>query len=129
MEAIRSFHSEDKSVEIPIDACIRGNLMVVVHHVRAIPVAKKAGIVSTHTYVCTYMYMYYPFSQAQCVHNFYVVGSDKRVYFTELLGLNILISETVAAMGASNMLCTYMYMYMYNVHVLTSSYMIYYYAH
>ena len=48
MEAIRSFHSEDGSVEIPMDVRVRGNLLVVVHHVRAIPVAKKAGIVCTY---------------------------------------------------------------------------------
>ena len=45
MESIRSFHSEDGCVEIPLSARIRGNLLVVVHHIRAIPVAKKAGIV------------------------------------------------------------------------------------
>ena len=32
-------------MEIPLTANVRGNLLVVVHHVRAIPVAKKAGIV------------------------------------------------------------------------------------
>ena len=45
MESIRSFHSEDGCVEIPMEARIRGNLLVVIHHIRAIPVAKKAGIV------------------------------------------------------------------------------------
>ena len=48
MESIRSFHAEDTCVEIPLGARIRGNLQVVVYHVRAIPVAKKAGIVSIH---------------------------------------------------------------------------------
>lgn len=112
MEAIRSFHSEDRSVEIPIDACVRGNLLVVVHHVRAIPVAKKAGIVSTHIH----MYKYYPFSQlAQCVHNFYVVGSEN---FTELLGVEALISET--AIEVSNMLCTYVRTNIILCHLLCS---------
>ena len=64
MEAIRSFHSEDGCIEIPMEARIRGNLLVVVHHIRAIPVAKKAGIVRTcisllHIWVihtCSFMY-------------------------------------------------------------------------
>ena len=58
MEAIRSFHAEDGSVEIPLAANVRGNLLVVVHHVRAIPVAKKAGIVCDIHVTCMYMYMY-----------------------------------------------------------------------
>ena len=53
MEAIRSFHAEDGAVEIPLDVRVRGNLLVVVHHVRAIPVAKKAGLVRMHACTCT----------------------------------------------------------------------------
>jgi len=47
MDNIRSFAaSEDTNVEIPLDATVRGNVLVVVHHIRAIPLTKMAGMVS-----------------------------------------------------------------------------------
>ena len=46
MESIRSFHSEDGGVEVPLGVVVRGNITISVHHIRAIPVARKAGVVS-----------------------------------------------------------------------------------
>lgn len=46
MDSIRSFHSEDKSVGIPLGVTVQGNIAVSVYHIRAIPVARKAGVVS-----------------------------------------------------------------------------------
>ena len=47
MDSIRSFHSEDGSVEVPLGVTVQGNVLVNVHHIRAIPVARKAGVVSS----------------------------------------------------------------------------------
>ncbi len=46
LDKIRSFHNDDREVEIPLGVGVRGNVVLVVHHVRAIPVARKAGLVS-----------------------------------------------------------------------------------
>ena len=46
MERIRSFTSEDRAVEVPLGVTVKGNLLVVVHHIRTIPITKKAGLVS-----------------------------------------------------------------------------------
>ena len=53
LDKIRSFHSEDGGVEVPLGIGVRGNVVVVVHHVRAIPVARKAGLVSACTSFCS----------------------------------------------------------------------------
>ena len=47
MECIRSFHSEDGGVEVPLGATVQGNIVLTVYHIRAIPVARKAGVVSS----------------------------------------------------------------------------------
>ena len=47
MEKIRSFHADDGGVEVPLGVGVRGNMVVVLHHIRAIPVARKAGMVSS----------------------------------------------------------------------------------
>ena len=45
LDKIRSFHNDDGGVEIPLGLAVRGNIVLVVHHVRAIPIARKAGLV------------------------------------------------------------------------------------
>lgn len=47
MDSIRSFHSEDGSVSVPLGVKVQGNIVINVHHIRAIPVARKAGMVHT----------------------------------------------------------------------------------
>ncbi len=51
LDKIRSFHNDDGEVEIPLGVGVRGNVVLVVHHVRAIPVARKAGLVSCYSNV------------------------------------------------------------------------------
>jgi len=46
MDTIRSFHADDQCVEIPLGITVQGNITVNVFHIRAIPVARKAGVVS-----------------------------------------------------------------------------------
>ncbi len=48
MDSIDSFTSDDRGVQIPVGVSVRGNVMVVLHHIRAIPIARKAGVVSHH---------------------------------------------------------------------------------
>ncbi len=55
MDSIRRFSSDDRGVEIPMAMSVCGNIMVVLHHIWAIPVAKKAGMVSRPTERTTYM--------------------------------------------------------------------------
>lgn len=45
MDSIRSFHTDDQCVEIPLGITVQGNVSISVYHVRAIPVARKAGVV------------------------------------------------------------------------------------
>ena len=49
MEKIRSFTTEDKQVSVPMETVVQGNVLVVVHHIRTVPVAKSAGMVGRQT--------------------------------------------------------------------------------
>ena len=52
MEHIKSFAaSEDRVVEIPLNVMVNGNVIVVVHHIRAVPADKMSGMVSGGLYV------------------------------------------------------------------------------
>ena len=52
MEHIKSFAaSEDRVVEIPLNVMVNGNVIVVVHHIRAVPADKMSGMVSEGLYV------------------------------------------------------------------------------
>ena len=43
----RSFSSDDQQVEIPLGVSVQGNVLIIVHHIRSLPVGKAAGVVST----------------------------------------------------------------------------------
>lgn len=60
MEQIKSFAaSEDRVVEIPLNVMVNGNVIVVVHHIRAIPANKMSGMVSGRTYMlCLLLWEY-----------------------------------------------------------------------
>ncbi len=45
MDSIRSFHADDQCVEIPLGITMQGNVTISVYHIRAIPIARKAGMV------------------------------------------------------------------------------------
>ena len=49
MDKIRSFTTEDSQVSVPMEIVVQGNVLIVVHHVRTVPVAKSAGMVSRQT--------------------------------------------------------------------------------
>ena len=52
MEHIKSFAaSEDRVVEIPLNVMVNGNVIVVVHHIRAVPADKMSGMVSGGLYM------------------------------------------------------------------------------
>ena len=42
----RSFTSDDQQVEIPLGVSVQGNVVIIVHHIRSLPVGKAAGVVS-----------------------------------------------------------------------------------
>lgn len=42
----RSYTTEDGEIIIPIGISVCGNIVIVVHHIRAIPIVKMAGRVS-----------------------------------------------------------------------------------
>ena len=46
MEQIPSFTAESGGVLVPLSTKVRGNIQLIVHHIRAIPIARKANIVS-----------------------------------------------------------------------------------
>ena len=60
MEQIKSFAaSEDRVVEIPLNVMVNGNMIVVVHHIRAIPANKMSGMVSGGMYMlCLLLWEY-----------------------------------------------------------------------
>ena len=66
MEQIQSFSSESGGVLVPLGTKVRGNIQVIIHHIRAIPIARKANLVS---YI-------YPIVVSSCVH----------VYSTKYIG-------------------------------------------
>ena len=45
LDHIRSFSSQDGGVEVPLGFTGQGNLLIIVHHIRAIPLTRKAGVV------------------------------------------------------------------------------------
>jgi len=45
MERIPSFTAESGGVLVALGAKVRGNIQVIVHHIRAIPLARKANMV------------------------------------------------------------------------------------
>ena len=46
MEQIQSFTVESGGVLVPLGTKVRGNIQLIVHHIKAIPIARKANIVS-----------------------------------------------------------------------------------
>ena len=41
----RSFSSDDQQVEIPLGVTVQGNVLIIVHHIRSLPIGKAAGVV------------------------------------------------------------------------------------
>ena len=46
MEQIQSFTAESGGVLVPLGTKVRGNIQVIIHHIRAIPIARKVNLVS-----------------------------------------------------------------------------------
>ena len=46
MQHIQSFTAESGGVLVPLGTKVRGNVQVVIHHIRSIPIARKANLVS-----------------------------------------------------------------------------------
>lgn len=44
---LRSYTAEDGEIIIPIGVGVCGNILIIVHHIRAIPIVKMSGRVST----------------------------------------------------------------------------------
>ena len=55
MDQIQSFTAESGGVLVPLGTRVRGNVVVVVHHIRTIPIARKANLVSVCVCVCVCM--------------------------------------------------------------------------
>ena len=71
MEHIKSFAaSEDRVVEIPLNVMVNGNVIVVVHHIRAVPADKMSGMVSGGLYMLLGM----PVAMGTSTVNMYVVS-------------------------------------------------------
>ena len=45
-DSIRSFYSEDRSVEVPLNVTVQGNITINVYHIRAIPAEQSTRVVS-----------------------------------------------------------------------------------
>ena len=48
MQHIQSFTAEHGGVVVPLGTKVRGNIQVIIHHIRAIPIARKANLVSEY---------------------------------------------------------------------------------
>ena len=46
MDQIQSFSSDSGGVLVPLGTKVRGNVQVIIHHIRSIPIARKANLVS-----------------------------------------------------------------------------------
>ena len=46
MDQIQSFTAESGGVLVQLGTKVRGNIQVIIHHIRAIPIARKANLVS-----------------------------------------------------------------------------------
>ena len=44
----RSYTADDGEILIPIGVGVSGNILIIVHHIRAIPIVKMSGRVSEH---------------------------------------------------------------------------------
>ena len=57
MQHIQSFTAESGGVLVPLGTKVRGNVQVVIHHIRSIPIARKANLVSVCT-VCLLLFVF-----------------------------------------------------------------------
>lgn len=48
MDQIRSFTFADRAVQVPLDATVKGNIDIVVHHVKSVPSNPNPDSVSMH---------------------------------------------------------------------------------
>ena len=47
MDQIQSFNVESGGVLVPLGTKVRGNVQVIIHHIRSVPIARKVNLVST----------------------------------------------------------------------------------
>ena len=70
MDRIPSFTAESGGVLVALGTKVRGNIQVIVHHIRAIPIARKANMVSLQAAYNAEKCLYY--LHVLCIHVLHV---------------------------------------------------------
>ena len=81
MDQIQSFSSDSGGVLVPLGTKVRGNVQVIIHHIRAIPIGRKANLVSLYS-LCLLCEFLVPFSS-------FLLFKDMMLYYTHEFGYTV----------------------------------------